>query len=493
MKILGIRLNHDSNLTYFDGDKLYYYKAERDKQIKHLAYHLDEFNIDDLKEAERVFNIDINDIDYIGIVIEDNYSHGPFPDEIKVFQSIKAPIIRVNHHLAHALSGFMLYDNEPNVHIVIDGWGDHDTAWSVIKNNTLVEHGSLRKHGSIGTQMGHAGTILSIESANKLDYAGKIMALQSYGKVDHDYLDLISHYDMYSVKEMFNVDHWLSYKGDLLVAKHTIIDWIATVHKHVEKVLLEFFMKYCDKNDIISYSGGVAQNVVWNTILKKHFKNLIILPHSSDEGLSLGCVEYIRRKFKLPKISVDNFPYIQLDEGTEPVSKKTIFEVAELLANNEIVGWYQNNGEIGPRALGNRSILMDPRRSNGKYYVNQIKKREMYRPFGASILHPYKSTYFDNDINDSYMLYTANCKVDTLESILHVDKSCRVQSVELNDSPFSKLLQKFYELTGCPILLNTSLNVNGKPIAGHHNDAFDLLGTSDLKYLCIGDTIYTKD
>ena len=144
------------------------------------------------------------------------------------------------------------------------------------------------------------------------------------------------------------------------------LDWIKTVHEKLGDILVEFFLRYAKEDAIIGYSGGVAQNVIWNTLLKKEFPNIIIPPHSSDEGISLGAIEWLRKYHNLKKINFNNFPYNQSDISVNNITNDNIIKIANYLAEGKIIGWYQGNGEIGPRALGNRSILMDPRIKDGK-------------------------------------------------------------------------------------------------------------------------------
>ena len=273
------------------------------------------------------------------------------------------------------------------------------------------------------------------------------------------------------------------------------LDWIRTVHDKVSDILINFFEEVTDGNydAEISYSGGVAQNVIWNTALKNKFKNLIIPPHCNDEGLSLGALEYLRIKNNIPKFKLNNFPYIQSDESpTNNPNKETIIETAEHLKNNKIVAWYQNNGEIGPRALGNRSLLLNPLIKNGKNIINTIKKRETYRPFGASILKEYVKEYFGTNIYNPHMLYVGKTTKKDLKCITHVDGTCRFQSVDKSNQIYYSLIKEFYEITGCPLLLNTSFNVNGKPIMSKINDAKYFFNNSDIDVLVVGNKIYKK-
>ena len=156
-----------------------------------------------------------------------------------------------------------------------------------------------------------------------------------------------------------------------------------------------------------------------------------------------------------------------------------------------MIGWYQGHGEIGPRALGNRSILMNPLIPDGKEKINKIKNRENYRPFGASVLAEFKDEYFDLEYENPYMLFVGNSKNDS-NCITHVDGTCRVQTVKDENSSFRLLLEEFYKLTECPILLNTSLNLAGKPIAGYIENAIELFETSEIDILFVGNKIRYK-
>lgn len=169
----------------------------------------------------------------------------------------------------------------------------------------------------------------------------------------------------------------------------------------------------------------------------------------------------------------------------------TIQRTAQDLKDGKIVAWYQGHGEVGPRALGYRSILFNPMISNGKDIINRVKKREEFRPFGASVLRKNAQEYFDMVGDDPYMQYISNVKVDYFPSITHVDGTCRVQTVEENYH-FKRLLEAFYDLTFCPVLLNTSFNMAGKPIVGSVEEAKEVFYSTDIDVLVIGDTYIKK-
>lgn len=331
MKLLGLRLcEHDSNISYYDGEQVYYIKTERLRKEKHHAYkNLYEWESD----IQKIWGVSSQDIDQIGIVLDPwHYKELPpgppsiFPhiDYFLPFQNI--PLLRIDHHYAHALSTWPLSDQEINNSVVIDGFGDYNIAWTVFKNNKIIDQGFLDKNGSIGYEMSKIGEIVFKLKGSTIDHAGKLMGLQSYGKLDLGFLSLLKNYDILNISKIFDVELWEYYKKDSLLANLTLLDWLHTIHFRTGEVLLEFFQKYFEKNDIISYTGGVAQNVVWNTKLKKYFPNLITVPHCSDEGLSLGIIEYLRRINNLSKFKPISFPYIgyQKEQNLYEQTRRTI-------------------------------------------------------------------------------------------------------------------------------------------------------------------------
>ena len=539
MKLLSIHMGlHDNNCSYFDGKSLHYCKSERTHQIKHHAYNSLKQIIDDLKN---IWGITLEEIDQIalsGLGRAHQFglqSPSPefFPSVVYNNFPLHKNVVIVNHHYAHSLSTNILCETKPKVYFVIDGQGQN-RSWSVHKDNKIIDEGLEDECGSIGNIMSEVGRSLGIEARHNDDIAGKLMGLQSFGKLNQDYYDKIKRFGMRDINELFRYSiHNDDIAGKLMglqsfgklnqdyydkikrfgmrdineLFRYSIwkecnyygysdLDWIHTVHERVGDLLIEFFLKYANEHDTISYSGGVAQNIIWNTKLKNKFPNLIIGPHSSDEGLSIGSMEYMRIINNLPPMVINNFPYSQQDEcpPDEP-TEDIIKHAAKELAEGKIIAWYQGNGEIGPRALGNRSILMDPRLVDGKDKVNLIKNRENYRPFGASVLEECVSDYFSIPFApflNPYMLYLVNAKNDTMPAITHVDGTCRLQTVGNENILFRKLLEEFYRITGCPVLLNTSLNVAGKPIASKCSDAVLLFETTKLDALFVGNKMFLK-
>jgi carbamoyltransferase len=499
MKLLGLGSPaHDANMSYFDGEKVHYYKYER----IHNSKHMPTTHLKMIADLPKVFGVTLDEIDAVGYVsdwrldelqqLQQKTDSHNFDIAIqhKPTSSIEHPnTYLVSHHLSHAKSAWMMEEDE-DISVVIDGIGDGKTC-SIWRDMELVAEINPA-NGSFGWGFIEVSEIMGIKAKFPLDYAGKLMGLQSYGKPIPEYLEHLQQYNL--LNEYHNIFKWeefdIFYNYSAL-NRHRMLDWAATVHKRAGELIFDIFNLYCKPTDKIIYSGGVALNVLYNTELIKQYPNIVIPPHCSDEGLSLGVLEVMRKHFDLPKMKIDNFPYCQMDEAPEEVNDDTINQVAKLLAEGNVVAWYQGNGEMGPRALGNRSILMDPRIVDGKQKVNRIKNREDYRPFGASVLQSHSEEAFDDIIEDKYMLFTAKPKCN-YPAITHVDGTCRVQTVGDENINFKKLLESFYNLTGCPVLLNTSLNMAGTPIASEIVLCKMLLQASPLDYIVYGNTVKKK-
>lgn len=254
-------------------------------------------------------------------------------------------------------------------------------------------------------------------------------------------------------------------------------------------------------------SGGYALNCVANyyylETLKEEGIELYVEPISNDAGTAIGAALYVYRNYKsyseFPDSLVDNRLYLgpeynytvdYLDKFNDvEITDANYNDIVELLTKKNIVAMYQGRSENGPRALGNRSILFDPRFKDGKDFVNSVKHREYFRPFAGSILQEYVHDWFDlRGMEDSpYMMYAVNCQPgieDKIPSIIHVDGTCRIQTVtkEQNEHYYN-LINAFNEKTGTPILFNTSFNLGGDPLVETLDDAVDTLRKSEIEYL----------
>jgi carbamoyltransferase len=495
MKFLGLRLcEHDSNITYTNGEKVVYYNAERDYQIKHYGYR----DLSHWTKVIKKLNVNIDELDAIGIVLDTHDgSHKNIKfDATKLYETIdiplfklmgvKCPVFRIDHHYSHLLSAWVL-GKPTDTGFIFDGFGDDYICHTIFKNNKIDLQYKLNECDSLGLILSKVGNALNF-SGDCLDFAGKAMALKGYGKKIEQYLE---YDDIRQLKSIWDFDVFKNNIDNF----QFVCDYFSLCHEQTENVFLKHFEKYTNKNDTIIYSGGVAQNTIINTKIKKSRPNLHIPPHCNDSGLSLGIVEFLRQYYEQPNFDNSGYPFWESDESPNNLpSDGTIKKVVEYLANGKIVGWYQGNGELGPRALGNRSILMDPSIKNGKQIINErIKHREFFRPFGASVLEEKYKSYFDFDFESPYMLYVMDViDSDSFPSITHVDGTCRAQTVSKDLKVFYQLISEFENLTGVPMLLNTSLNNGGKPICGTKNDALELFCNTELDILVFGDEIIVK-
>jgi len=238
------------------------------------------------------------------------------------------------------------------------------------------------------------------------------------------------------------------------------------IAKSAERILqLELntiFAKAAEYSKHICYGGGVALNCVVNSGLREMY-NMWIMPNPGDAGGALGaaCLAYGGR--------VQFTPYT----GYNIQKKCDPREVVDGILRETVVGVANGRSEFGPRALGNRSLLADPRKAETKDLVNEIKKRDKFRPFAPAVLEEHAQDYFDMPPHSRYMSYVYKCKQPTaLPAVVHVDNTSRVQTVpETSESILRPILECWYKRTGCPVLLNTSLNIKGKPMVNTWQDA----------------------
>ena len=266
--------------------------------------------------------------------------------------------------------------------------------------------------------------------------------------------------------------------------------------------------------------GGVALNGVANyRILKEGpFENVHIPPSPGDAGSAVGCAQFLyHNHMKNNKITFETNAqrihenvYVGPHYSNEDIknfldSKKIHYDfferdellkkTANLISEENIVGWYQGKMEWGPRALGNRSILADPRKSSMKEILNEkIKHRESFRPFAPSILEEHCSEYFDIELTSPYMLLVAPVKQPAkIPAVTHVDGTGRLQTVSRDaNTLYYDLITEFYHITGIPVIINTSMNVMGEPIVNTPEQAYQMILKTDMDYLVLGNYIVTK-
>ncbi len=434
------------------------------------------------------------------------------------------------HHLAHAASAYYVSNFKDAVIITWDGRGEWPCLTvSKTKNNKIIKVLEQSAPNSLG---------LFYESVTK--YLGfkdfgdeyKVMGLSAYGKPK--YYNEIKKIINLNEKGFFKIDakkwKYNIYKRNIgdgyrlklkNIGKRKKNEKINNKHfnlaSSVQKVFNEIgsnFVKNIHKKydcENLCLAGGVAQNIVMNQniYLKSGFKNIFVQPASHDAGLSLGGALLAANKIglKLKNNEFDaflgkKFNNIEiksiLDTYQIPYEQsKNIFDTtAKIISEGNVVGWFQGKTEFGPRALGSRSILADPRNKNMKKIVNKkIKFRESFRPFAPSVLAEFFKDYFEKAPENEFMCFSANVKMDArkiIPSVTHVDGSARPQVVKKNNLLFWKLIKSFHKITNVPVLLNTSFNVKGEPIVNSPTDALRCFYSSGLDYLVLGNFLIRK-
>lgn len=483
MKFLGLRIeDHDSNITFTDGKKVKYCATERLFGVKHHGYD----NNWQWGDVLADWGIHVNELDAICLITDKvNFAPGELYREVDIGFPCKTFVL--DHHYAHALSIWPIGE-VPYTNYVFDGFGNDEKSHSLFLGNKLEVSFDVEVSGSVGVRMAGVGKTLGLryDDSHGLDLAGKVMGLAAYGLVDKQFYDKMSKFPLSRAKELWNYDSWIR-KWD----NEFDINWLRTIHELTGDKFAEYIGNGTD--DVVGYSGGIAQNCVFNGKIVATGQKLMIPPHANDCGLSLGAVEFLRTYYHQEPFDNTGFPFWQNDEIPESeADDETITRVAETIASGGIVGWYQGSGEVGPRALGHRSILMDARIPEAKDIINsRVKNREHFRPFGAAVLREDVSKYFQHDGDVPFMNVSVPVKDMQLNSVTHIDGSCRIQTVT-GDDVFARLLRRYKDITGDSVLLNTSLNIGGKPIASKLWEAKEIFSKKDIDLMVIGNDCLDK-
>jgi len=345
-----------------------------------------------------------------------------------------------SHHESHAAAGYYTSPfDECNI-LVIDAIGEWDTIsiWNA-KNNKMKKIRSWKYPYSLGLLYSAITQRIGLKP-NEDEYI--TMGMAAFGE------------PIYNLEgQLWKNTH--KGVGDLLPNSRPE-DLAASVQDLYERELFKL-VKMCPHENLV-IMGGCALNCVANSKIKG--KNIWIMPASGDAGSALGAAALVRKQ-KLEWKS----PYL----GTPILGGVEVKKVVAELQTKKIVGVANGRAEFGPRALGNRSLLGDPRHDI-KDTVNDIKQRQKFRPFAPAILEEYADEYFDGPMNE-YMQFVAKAKHD-YSSVTHIDGTARVQVVKKDcSSLIRQVLEEWYERTGCPMLLNTSLNIKGKPMVNTWEDA----------------------
>tara|TARA_A100001037_G_scaffold43846_1_gene34905 strand:+ start:547 stop:2361 length:1815 start_codon:yes stop_codon:yes gene_type:complete len=481
--------------------------------------------------------------------------------KIKDKSLIESKILFAEHHVSHSASAFYPSPFNSSAILTMDGVGEWvTTSIGYGDNNKINFLKEIHFPHSLGL-LYSAFTYFSGFKVNSGEY--KLMGLAPYGKPI--YKKLIK-------KEIIDIKEDGSFKLNMKYFNYTVgltmtnskfdnlfkrkprkpdsnitqfeMDLAKSIQEVIEEVILKLVKttkKITNSNNLV-LAGGVALNCVANSkIIKQNkFRNVWVQPASGDAGGALGVAQHIyynylnnNRKVDSNKNDLMNGSYLGKSYTNSEIkhflnSKKIIYvecqseeefieEISNYIISGKVIGWHQGRMEFGPRALGNRSIIADPRNKKMQKILNEkIKFRESFRPFAPSILKEELKNYFDfSNVDSPYMLFVANLKKEfrlnqtdqknlfgleklnfvrsLLPAVTHVDFSSRIQTVDKKTNPkFYKLLKHFGKKTGYPILVNTSFNIRGEPIVCSPEDAYNCFIKTNMDILALGNFIISK-
>jgi carbamoyltransferase len=456
----------------------------------------------------------------------------------------------VSHHLAHAISAFATSGFSESAVLVVDGGGsfaehlpESERAAALTINDGMCEHLSIYHSTGKGihavekhfasmpylsegewqamprfASFGHMFSSAAFQIFGDYLEAGKVMGLAPCGRATIPARDFFQRagleFDFLGqVPERFKGSERWPVRHD------EYADLAASTQRALEAGLQEVVarLESLRLSENLSYAGGVALNGVanHNVLQRSRFKNLYVIPAAEDSGTAIGaayfglmqlrppqrkrlCHDFLGRVYTSPEIDAA----IATMEGVKIVETKDVLDsTVDLLGEGKVIGWFQGGAEFGPRALGHRSILFDPRRDDARAILNEkVKFREPYRPFAPAVLAEHMRDWFETDAKDDlfdFMLEVCPFRKElpgpAVPGVTHVDGTGRPQRVSVKDNPrFYELIRKFYARTGVPMIINTSFNIAGEPIVETPAHALSCLLRSGLDYCVLEDRLVQK-
>lgn len=524
MNVLSVLASHDASIAYFVDNKLeYFLKEERLSGIKR-----------DSGVVKGLNYIIKNDLEVHAVIINSCVVNDPYIEDTLAPWMQKAFDCQIyindkEHHKSHAILSFEKSKFDESIVFVIDRNGTQDekifevesiiyidkeyNTQDIYKNfgieklydldihNKLKEYRcDLRCDSSMGiTQLYETATTLIGQGVHE---NGKIMGLSSYGR-DLNFKNFFNdgvvdsqlffkNYDGYD--EAFYIKEFYDKKTDNISEDNYqfYADYAFQVQKQTQEEILRLVQKYVAKTGIkkVCFAGGYALNVVTNSFLVKSLPHVEFYfePISDDTGITLGSSLIFHKKMLgiIPQIPYHTF-FNNINHDIDKIEGENVSEedIARFLSHGKTVAVFNGQSEVGPRALGNRSLLYDARDPDAKKVVNKIKNREWYRPFAAVVL--------EKDAKDYFEMYNIKCcpemtlsfpvKSKKIPGVTHVDNTCRIQTVDKNTLHLYNVLSKFKEITDIPVLLNTSFNLAGKPLIETPQQAIETFKNTDIDIL----------
>ncbi|MEJ0021022.1 MAG: carbamoyltransferase N-terminal domain-containing protein [Candidatus Doudnabacteria bacterium] len=453
---------------------------------------------------------------------------------IKKELGFSGKVLFVPHHLSHAAAAFFSSGHEQCAILTVDGVGEYQTTclWTGNKNQiTLLK--SLDYPDSLGLLYSTFTAFLGFR-VNEDEY--KVMGLAAYGQpvLVNEIRNLIFVQSDGSFK--LDMEYFGFHKGSRMWSKkferlfgpprlpdETVSDFHKNLSASVQRVVEDVYFLILNHlysltpQPNVAIAGGVALNALANGKIfsQTKFQQVHIFGPAGDSGAALGAAFLVQSRLEQGTVNKfagslllgsayenDQIEKILLKKNLaykQFTSEDLLLEnLAGLLQDGRVIGWFQGRMELGPRSLGSRSILAKPNPKSVKEKMNQIKRREQFRPFAGSILKEQAAEFFELPHYQEDFPYMNFCfqvrddKREVLAGIVHADNSCRIQTVSAENGVYYRLLKKFYEISGIPCLLNTSFNLQGEPIVETPEQAVDDFLRSPMDNLAIGDFLISK-
>ncbi|PXF29576.1 carbamoyltransferase [Pokkaliibacter plantistimulans] len=438
----------------------------------------------------------------------------------------------VEHHLSHVAGSYFVSPYQKAALLSLDGSGEWSTAMlGTADGDQLNFFGESHFPHSLGSFYEAATEFCGFQPNYD---EGKTMGLAPFGNPDRFYKEVeklvnitsegqiqidLSYFEYQNAGYQRCGQKFYDTFGQPRSRKGAFEDHHHDVAAAFQKVLEDKVLQMCHlleqktDADYLVIAGGVALNSVMNgRILRDtRFKDVYVMPAAGDNGSCIGAAYYLYNHIlRQPRNFVHLDPYLGTEYSNEQIrktldecklsytrSEDICLDTAQMLRDGQIIGWFQGRMEIGPRALGSRSILADPTLPGMKDKINaEVKHREAYRPFAPSCPAEYKQDFFDIKVNAPFMLKVCDVlpeKREVIPAITHVDGSARLQTVHADTNPlYHRMISEFGKLSGVPVVLNTSFNIMGEPVVESPLHAIRCFFSTGLDVLVLGDYIVRK-